>query len=118
MRAAPSSLGRHKQNSLHAPIGPGSSGWAAAALLLPAQDAGQSCQMASGTNLHNLKAVADEVLASLANHRQTRTFSSRPGGLTLNQAYYVTSLLRTAFEARGEQITGRKVGFTNRDVWG
>ena len=27
-------------------------------------------------------------------------------------------LLRAAFEARGEKITGRKIGFTNREMWG
>jgi 2-oxo-3-hexenedioate decarboxylase len=37
--------------------------------------------------------------------------------LTLAQAYRVTPLLRTAFEARGERITGRKIGFTNRQMW-
>jgi 2-oxo-3-hexenedioate decarboxylase len=37
--------------------------------------------------------------------------------LTLAQAYRVTPLLRAAFEARGEKITGRKIGFTNREMW-
>ena len=56
-------------------------------------------------------------LASLAGHCQIPTFSSRPGELTLAQAYRVTPLLRAAFEARGEKITGRKIGFTNREMW-
>ena len=64
-----------------------------------------------------LKAIAGDVVASLASHRQLPTFSSRPGGLTLAQAYRVTPLLRAAFEARGEKITGRKIGFTNREMW-
>jgi 2-oxo-3-hexenedioate decarboxylase len=64
-----------------------------------------------------LKAIAGDVVASLASHRQLPTFSSRPGGLTLAQAYRVTPLLRDAFEARGETITGRKIGFTNREMW-
>jgi hypothetical protein len=38
----------------------------------------------------DLKAVTDEVLASLDGHRQIQTFSSRPAGLTLDQAYQVT----------------------------
>jgi 2-oxo-3-hexenedioate decarboxylase len=63
------------------------------------------------------KTVANEVIASLAGHRQIPTFSSRPGGLTLAQAYRITPLLRAAFEARGEKITGRKIGFTNRALW-
>jgi len=64
-----------------------------------------------------VEAVAKEVIASLSNHSQIPTFSSRPGGLTLAQAYRVTPLLRAAFEARGERITGRKIGFTNRQMW-
>ena len=62
-------------------------------------------------------AVAQEVVTSLSNHTQIPTFSSRPGGLTLAQAYRVTPLLRAAFEGRGERITGRKIGFTNRQMW-
>jgi len=73
--------------------------------------------MTAPTNTLDLKAVADEVIASLAGHRQIPTFSSRPDGLTLAQAYQVTPLLRAAFEARGEKITGRKIGFTNREMW-
>jgi 2-oxo-3-hexenedioate decarboxylase len=65
----------------------------------------------------DLKAVTDDVLASLSSHRQIATFSSRPIGLNLDQAYQVISLVRAAFEARGEKITGRKIGFTNREMW-
>jgi 2-oxo-3-hexenedioate decarboxylase len=63
------------------------------------------------------EAVAKEVIAALSSHCQIPTFSSRPGGLTLAQAYRVTPLLREAFEARGETITGRKIGFTIRQMW-
>ncbi|MFG1345501.1 hydratase [Xanthobacter autotrophicus DSM 431] len=65
----------------------------------------------------DIEVVAKEVIASLSNHSQIRTFSSRPGGFTIEQAYLVTPLLRAAFEADGERITGRKVGFTNRKMW-
>ncbi|GKQ52030.1 2-keto-4-pentenoate hydratase [Bradyrhizobium sp. Ce-3] len=64
-----------------------------------------------------IEAIANEVLASWASHSQIQTFSSRPDGITLAQAYQVTPLLRAAFEARGERITGRKIGFTNRQMW-
>jgi 2-oxo-3-hexenedioate decarboxylase len=37
--------------------------------------------------------------------------------LQLRDAYRVTPLLRAAFEARGETMVGRKIGFTNRDMW-
>jgi 2-oxo-3-hexenedioate decarboxylase len=65
----------------------------------------------------DLKVVADDVLASLSSHRQIPTFSSRAAGLTVDQAYQVTALVRVAFETRGEKIVGRKIGFTNREMW-
>jgi hypothetical protein len=37
-----------------------------------------------------IEAVAKEVITSLNNHSQIPTFSSRPDGLTLTQAYRVT----------------------------
>jgi 2-oxo-3-hexenedioate decarboxylase len=73
--------------------------------------------MAALTEALDVKTVADEVVAALAGHYQIPKFSSRPGALTLAQAYRVTPLLRAAFEARGERITGRKIGFTNREMW-
>src|ERR1700677_4349254 len=73
--------------------------------------------MTALTEAPDVRAVADEVVASLAGHYQIPKFSSRPGGLTLAQAYGVAPLLRAAFEARGETITGRKIGFTNREMW-
>ena len=69
------------------------------------------------TGQAEIEAVAKEVITSLSNHSQIPTFSSRPDGLTLAQAYRVTPLLRAAFEAHGERITGRKIGFTNRQMW-
>ena len=73
--------------------------------------------MVALTEALDLKALTADVVASLASHRQVPTFSSRPGGLALANAYRVTPLLRAAFEARGEKITGRKIGFTNRTMW-
>ena len=65
----------------------------------------------------NANAIAVDVVACLADHSQLSTFSSRPGGLALADAYLVTSRLRSVFEARGERIIGRKIGFTNRKMW-
>jgi 2-oxo-3-hexenedioate decarboxylase len=73
--------------------------------------------MAALTEAPDVKAIANEVVASVASHCQIPTFSGRAGGLTLAQAYRVTPLLRAAFESRGEKITGRKIGFTNREMW-
>ena len=65
----------------------------------------------------DLKAIVGDVVASLASHRQIPTVTSRLGGLTLSDAYRITPLLCAAFEARGEVITGRKIGFSNREMW-
>lgn len=73
--------------------------------------------MSTATETLDVESIADEVLAALTSHRQIPTFSSRPTGLSLVEAYRVTPLLRSAFEARGETIVGRKIGFTNRDMW-
>ena len=43
-----------------------------------------------------IDAIAREVLTSLSSHSQIPPFSSRPGGLTLTQAYSVTPMLRAA----------------------
>lgn len=65
----------------------------------------------------DVKSISREVLISLSTRNQIPTFSSRSGGLTLDEAYRVTPLLRAAFETRGEKILGRKIGFTNREMW-
>jgi 2-oxo-3-hexenedioate decarboxylase len=73
--------------------------------------------MAARDQTPDVAAIADDVLAALANKEQISPFSSRPGGLGLGDAYRVTPLLRSAFETRGEKITGRKIGFTNSGMW-
>jgi 2-oxo-3-hexenedioate decarboxylase len=65
----------------------------------------------------HIRAIADEVAAALTYHHQIPTFSSRPRGLTVAEAYRVTPLLRALFEDRGEKVTGRKIGFANREMW-
>ena len=65
----------------------------------------------------NLDAIAAKVVSSLGDHRQIPAFSRSPSELSVADAYRLTSLLRSAFEARGENITGRKIGFTNRQMW-
>jgi 2-keto-4-pentenoate hydratase len=61
--------------------------------------------------------IAREALAAITDHRQIAPFSLRPGGLTLADSYRIPPLLRASFEARGETIVGRKIGFTNREMW-
>lgn len=61
--------------------------------------------------------IASEVIAAISDRRQIMPFSSRPAGLTQDEGNRVRPLLRRAFEARGEKIVGRKIGFTNRRIW-
>jgi 2-oxo-3-hexenedioate decarboxylase len=65
----------------------------------------------------DLDAMATKVLSALASHRQITSFSHSTNRLSVTDAYRLTPLLRSAFEARGENITGRKIGFTNRRMW-
>lgn len=65
----------------------------------------------------DLESIAVKVVASLSNHVQIQTFSGSRIVMELEDAYRVTPLLRAEFEARGEIIIGRKIGFTNRDMW-
>jgi 2-keto-4-pentenoate hydratase len=73
--------------------------------------------MPAPTDTPDLDAIAADVLSALASHRQIPAVSQAPGGLTLADAYRLPPRLRAAFEARGEKITGRKIGFTNRQMW-
>jgi 2-oxo-3-hexenedioate decarboxylase len=62
-------------------------------------------------------AIADEIFAALGTGRHIAPFTSRPSGLTLDDAYRITALLSQKREARGERRLGRKIGFTNRTIW-
>jgi 2-keto-4-pentenoate hydratase len=65
----------------------------------------------------DIHAIADEALAALAACRQISPFTSRPAGLTLDEAYQVLAILDQQRAARGEKRLGRKIGFTNRTIW-
>jgi 2-keto-4-pentenoate hydratase len=65
----------------------------------------------------DIHAIADEIFATLGTGRQISPFTSRPAGLTLDDAYRVTALLDRRRGARGEKPLGRKIGFTNRTIW-
>ena len=73
--------------------------------------------MDQAENARTLKAIAAEAFAALAGARQIPPFSSRPGGLSLDDAYRVTPLVRQMYEAGGAKALGRKIGFTNRTIW-
>jgi 2-keto-4-pentenoate hydratase len=67
--------------------------------------------------LSSVAAVAEEIFAILGSGRQVAPFTSRPAGLTLDDAYRAAALLNQIREARGEKRLGRKIGFTNRTIW-
>lgn len=62
-------------------------------------------------------AIADDVLEALAARRQIATFSEQLPGFAMADAYGVTAALRRMRETRGEVCVGRKIGFTNRNIW-
>ncbi len=68
-------------------------------------------------NAETLTAIAAEAFGALNDTRQVALFSSRPGGLTIDDAYRVTPLVRQMYEAHGSKVLGRKIGFTNRTIW-
>jgi 2-oxo-3-hexenedioate decarboxylase len=63
------------------------------------------------------KSIATDAFAALADTRQIPPFSSRPGGLSVDDAYRVTPRVRQLYEAGGAKVIGRKIGFTNRTIW-
>jgi 2-keto-4-pentenoate hydratase len=65
----------------------------------------------------DIQAIGDEVFATIGTGRQITPFTSRPAGLTLDDGYRVTTLLKQKFEARGDRPVGRKIGFTNSTIW-
>ncbi len=63
------------------------------------------------------EAIASAVLAALDGGKQIEPFTTGATGLTVAEAYAVTECLRRLRVARGEKPVGRKIGFTNRNIW-
>lgn len=57
------------------------------------------------------------VLAALNDGRQVEPFSARPGGYGLAEAYRDLAGLRALRISAGARPVGRKIGFTNRNIW-
>lgn len=62
--------------------------------------------------------VAVEVLAAYDARRSLEPFVDRVAGLDPTTAPAVTAALAALRKARGERVVGRKIGFTNRGIWG
>jgi 2-oxo-3-hexenedioate decarboxylase len=65
-----------------------------------------------------IDSIAKEALSLLGTGQQVPPFSLRYPGFRLVDAYEVVAVLREMRRARGENPIGRKIGFTNRAVWG
>lgn len=54
----------------------------------------------------------------LSKAQQTgRNGTDNPGAFTQEKAYHITAAIRQLREMNGEIVAGRKVGFTNRNIW-
>ena len=65
----------------------------------------------------DIGAIASETLAALDTRAPITPFTGRVPGFDLAAAYRVTAELRRLRTARGERVVGRKLGFTNRNIW-
>jgi len=62
-------------------------------------------------------AAAAEILRARDALQPIKSFSSRGGGFEMVAAYRVSHALNDLRLARGERPVGRKIGFTNRNIW-
>jgi 2-keto-4-pentenoate hydratase len=65
----------------------------------------------------DIAAIAAEIFSKLGTAGQIAPFTSRPAGLSIDDAYRVSAALHAMRQARGEKPLGRKIGFTNRTIW-
>ncbi|NML13968.1 2-keto-4-pentenoate hydratase [Azohydromonas caseinilytica] len=68
-------------------------------------------------SIAQLQSVADEIQSARDGTRQLQPFSARLPGFDLGAAYAAAALGHQARLARGERPVGRKLGFTNPDMW-
>ena len=64
-----------------------------------------------------LDRLADRLLLARDEGRQLAPLSSTADRLSLADAYQLAAKLRTLRQNRGEHAIGRKIGFTNRNIW-
>ena len=60
---------------------------------------------------------AEELIGALGTAQSLATFTSRDPSFDAARGYEVAAELHAARVARGEQPVGRKIGFTNRNIW-
>ncbi|HMN37419.1 MAG TPA: hydratase [Hyphomicrobium sp.] len=64
-----------------------------------------------------IEAIAVRVLATYDERTQISSIARQIPGFDLGAAYQVCAKVRKLREARGERTIGRKLGFTNRNIW-
>ena len=69
------------------------------------------------THPPELRAIAWQMKAAQDEARQIEPFTSRRPGFDLPAAYEVAQLIHQARLAEGERAVGRKIGFTNAEMW-
>jgi 2-keto-4-pentenoate hydratase len=62
-------------------------------------------------------AIARELLTARAKSKALLPYTSMPRGLTVEEAYDISAEVLKLRRAGGEQVTGRKIGFTNESIW-
>ena len=65
----------------------------------------------------DIAAIGGEILAATDASRPIVPFSARGAELPLADAYRVSHWLERTRSRRGETSVGRKIGFTNRNIW-
>ena len=65
----------------------------------------------------DIAAIGSEILAATDAARPIAPFSARGQELSLSDAYRVSHWLERTRSKRGETSVGRKIGFTNRNIW-
>ena len=65
----------------------------------------------------DIATIARDALSALDTGRSIEPFTARFPDLDSEQAYAVVAAIRSLRVARGEEPVGRKIGFTNRDLW-
>ena len=61
--------------------------------------------------------IAQDLLAALDSGRTIPSIVARHSGFDWDEAYRVSAEILRLRRARGEQTVGRKIGFTNRNIW-
>jgi 2-oxo-3-hexenedioate decarboxylase len=65
----------------------------------------------------NCKQIAKELLDALDSGRTIPSIAGRDPGFGWEEGYEVAAEIVKLRQARGERIIGRKIGFTNRNIW-